>query len=487
MRVAGCQIVMFLDSLEHDDLATRNPQLATRSTRSTRSMKEEKIISGFSKLSKREKIKWLVKNFFKDPENVMRELMSFWHEDESQQRVMDGFSENTISNYYLPYSVAPNFVINGKTYVVPMVIEESSVVAAASASAKFWMKRGGFKAEVIGTKKVGQVHFSWSGDIEKLRQLFPLLEEKLRKDTAGITHNMDKRGGGVLDIDLVDMTHLEADYYQLKATFETCDSMGANFINSVLESFGNTLLAFVATHSDFTEKERELSVIMSILSNYTPECLVRASVECPIADLGNFPAGMTAETFAKKFHKAVRIAHIDPHRATTHNKGIFNGIDAVVLATANDFRAIEACGHTYASRDGQYRSLSHCTIDDGVFKFWIDLPLAVGTVGGLTKLHPIAKRSLELLGNPSARELMMVIVATGLAQNFGALRSLTTTGIQKGHMKMHLMNILNHLEASEKEVKEAMVYFKDKVVSFSAVREFIDLFRKNKDSNRFVY
>ena len=205
-------------------------------------MKKEKIISGFSKLSKREKIKWLVKNFFKDPEVVMRELTSFWHEDESQQRVMDGFSENTISNYFLPYSVAPNFVINGKTYAVPMVIEESSVVAAASASAKFWMERGGFQAKVLGTKKVGQVHFSWSGSIEKLQALFPLLEKQLRKNSADITQNMEKRGGGILDIQLLDMTHLEPDYYQLKASFETCDSMGANFINSVLESFGQTLL-----------------------------------------------------------------------------------------------------------------------------------------------------------------------------------------------------------------------------------------------------
>lgn len=451
--------------------ATRNAQPATRTTRN---MKKDKIISGFSKLSKREKIKWLVKNFFKDPENVMRELMSFWHEDESQQRVMDGFSENTISNYYLPYSVAPNFVINGKPYAVPMVIEESSVVAAASAAAKFWMSRGGFKAEVIGTKKVGQVHFSWGGSFEKLQAVFPVLEKKLREDAAAITHNMDKRGGGILDIHLLNLTNLEPDYYQLKATFETCDSMGANFINSVLESFGQTLSAFVATQPNFDENERDLSVIMCILSNYTPECLVRASVECPIEDLGKFPNGMTAETFAQKFYKAVRIAQIDPSRATTHNKGIFNGIDAVVLATANDFRAVEACGHTYAGRDGQYRSLSHCTIDDGIFKFWIDLPIALGTVGGLTKLHPIAKRSLELLGNPSARELMMVIAATGLAQNFGALRSLTTTGIQKGHMKMHLINILNHFGATEKEIKAAVVFFKDKVVSFTAVREFLE-------------
>jgi len=309
--------------------------------------KGKKSISGFSKLSKRGKIKWIVENFFKDPEAVTRELMSFWHKNEDQQRVLDGFSENTISNFYLPFGVAPNFVVNGKTYCVPMVIEESSVVAAASSAAKFWMNRGGFKAEVISTKKVGQVHFSWKGQSEKLFNNFPELKLRLLEDASAITHNMEKRGGGVLDMELLDMTHLEEDYYQLKATFETCDSMGANFINSVLESFGKSLKQFALTHSAFAKPERELNIIMAILSNYTPECLVRASVECSIEELAPICDGMEASTFAEKFCKAVRIAHIDPHRATTHNKGIFNGVDAVVLATANDFRAIEACGHTF--------------------------------------------------------------------------------------------------------------------------------------------
>ena len=438
---------------------------------------KDKIISGFSKLSKVGKIRWVVEHFFKDPENVTRELMSFWHADKEQQRVLDGFSENTISNFYLPYGVAPNFVVNGKPYAVPMVIEESSVVAAAASAAKFWMKRGGFQAKVISTKKVGQVHFTWKGDGEKLQAIFSAIEANLRADASSLTANMENRGGGVLDIALQDMTHLEDNYYQLMVTFETCDSMGANFINSVLESFGESLKFFVETHPAFNTEERELTVIMAILSNYTPECLVRAWVECPAEQLEGACEVMDGKTFAEKFCKAIRIAHIDPHRATTHNKGIYNGVDAVVLATGNDFRAIEACGHTYASREGQYRSLSYCSIQDGIFKFWIDLPIAIGTIGGLTKLHPIARRSLELLGNPSAEELMMIIATTGLAQNFAAVRSLITTGIQKGHMKMHLVNILNHLGATESEVIEAINYFKDKMVSFTAVREFLELFR----------
>ncbi|MEM6319102.1 MAG: hydroxymethylglutaryl-CoA reductase, degradative [Bacteroidota bacterium] len=449
-------------------------------------MEQKKTISGFSKLSKRGKIKWIGQNFFKDPEAVAKELKSYWLRNEEQQKIIDGFSENTISNFYLPYGVAPNFLINGKTYAIPMVTEESSVVAAVSKAAKFWMSRGGFKAEILGTKKVGQLHFSWQGDVQKLRAIFAELTEILKKDAQPITVNMDKRGGGIRTIELVDFTDTEPDYYQLRCTFETCDSMGANFINSCLESFGKTLTQFLQDHSIFTGNEREVTIIMAILSNYTPECVVRASVECPIEALGNF-GEIDAELFAYKFYKAIRIAEIDPYRATTSNKGIFNGIDAVVIATGNDFRAVEAGGHAYAAKDGQYRSLSHCRIDNGQFRFWLDIPLALGTVGGLTKLHPVAKRSLELLGNPSATMLMKIVGVTGLAQNFAAVRSLVTTGIQKGHMKMHLVNILNQLEASEREIKEAVVYFKDKVVSFAAVREFIDLFRKGNAALQVVH
>jgi len=436
-------------------------------------MKDQKIISGFSKLSKRGKIKWLAKNFFTDPEGVKNELVSYWHNNEDQQKILDGFSENTISNYPMPYGVAPNFVINNKPYCVPMVIEESSVVAAASSAAKYWMSRGGFKTEILNTKKVGQVHFKWQGDKDKLYASFSTIQSILISDTKSLTKNMEARGGGIEKIELIDFTNKEDNYYQLKVSFETCDSMGANFINSVLEQFALTLKNFCLKEKSFEGPEKEVNIIMSILSNYTPECVVRAKVSCDMNDLGKFPNGMTSEEFAYKFETAINIAHIDPYRATTHNKGIFNGIDSVVIATGNDFRAIEACGHTYAAKDGQYRSLSHCEVKDGVFNFWLDIPLAIGTVGGLTSLHPIAKRSLELLGSPNAEELMGIIAATGLAQNFAAVRSLITVGIQQGHMKMHLLNILNHLQATELEIKSAVDFFGNKVISFSSVRDFI--------------
>jgi len=433
----------------------------------------KKVISGFSKLTKAGKIKWIAENFFNDPSKVNRVLKGYWHSCEEQQEVLDGFSENTISNFHMPYGVAPNFVIDGKTYAVPMVIEESSVVAAASSAAKFWMTRGGFNTEIIGTQKIGQLHFKFNGNKETLKDIFPRLKEFLIGGTQDLTSNMERRGGGISNLELIDFTNEEPNYYQIRASFETCDSMGANFINSILERFGSLLKEFIMSSSEIEEYNKDVEVIMAILSNYTPNCLIRATVSCKVDELGTFPEGTSSEEFAEKFALAVRIAHIDLYRATTHNKGIFNGVDAVVLATGNDFRAIEACGHTYASKDGRYKSLSNCKIENGIFSFWLDLPLAVGTVGGLTSLHPIAKTSLEMLGKPSATELMSIITSVGLAQNFAAIRSLVTTGIQQGHMKMHLQNILIHMNAPKEKVKEAIEYFKDKTVSFNGVRAFL--------------
>lgn len=434
-----------------------------------------RLISGFSKLDKQEKINWLAEHFSTDPQAFSADLATWQHPDDGVQRVVDGFTENAIANYVLPYSIAPNFLINGKVYAVPMVIEESSVVAAASSAAKFWQERGGFHAEVIGTVKLGQVHFQWFGEPERLREIFPALRARLLDSSTDLVANMEKRGGGILGVELIDFPE-EPNYYQLRVSFETCDSMGANFVNSVLERFADTLEAFFTDTHGLSDTERDVEVVMSILSNYTPDCLVRAWVECPIssfADLARLQ-GMDAESLARRFAMAVRIAQIDPYRATTHNKGIYNGIDAVVLATGNDFRAIEACGHTYAARDGQYRSLSRCTVQDGMFRFELEVPLAMGTVGGLTALHPLAKRSLEILGQPSARDLMCITAAVGLAQNFAAVRSLITTGIQQGHMKMHLTNILNHLGATPEEAAAAQHYFQAQTVSFSGVRAFLE-------------
>lgn len=440
----------------------------------------EKEIAGFSKMGKREKIAWLAKNFlYANPVEVVKEFAEYWHDNIEAQKLLDGFSENTLTNFPVPFGIAPNFRINDQVYAVPMVIEESSVVAAASNAAKFWLSRGGFKAEVLSTKKVGQVHFIYQGKKDKLFAFFSEIKEELKQGVKHITAKMEERGGGVLDMELFDFTDLEKDYYQLRAYFETVDSMGANFINSCLEEFGSQLREKILQSDRFTGKEKELEIVMCILSNYTPECVVRAEVSCKVSELGTFEGGtVSADEFAWKFERAVNIARIDPYRATTHNKGIMNGIDSVVLATGNDFRAVEACAHTFACRDGVYRSLSECKVENGIFRFWLTLPIAIGTVGGLTSLHPLAKRSLELLGNPNAKKLMEIIACVGLAQNFAALRSLTTSGIQAGHMKMHLTNILASLKATDEEVEQAKKHFETKTVSVSAVRDFIEATRK---------
>lgn len=434
----------------------------------------KKTISGFSKLSKMGKIKWLVENFFKDPETVKRELASYLLANEEQQRILDGFSENTISNYPLPLGIAPNFLINGVEYVIPMVTEESSVVAAAASGAKFWLDRGGIHTRVLGTIKTGQIHFLWYGDGDLLSTFKDELAAYLVGVSSHITRNMDERGGGIRQVTLINLVDQEPGYYQLLFEFDTKDSMGANFINSVLEVCAKALPVWFEKNLDTDIPAPE--VIMAILSNYTPECRVVAWVECPTAELGEME-GLMPEEFARRFYTAVRIAQIDPYRAATHNKGIFNGIDAVVLATANDFRAVEACGHAWASRNGKYEGLSRCMIHKGMFRFELELPISVGTVGGLTTLHPLAKRSLEMLGNPDAPTLMQIIVATGLMQNFSAIRSLVTTGIQKGHMRMHLHNMLLRLEATEDETLKALEHFKERTVSFQDLRNYLALLR----------
>nr|WP_315145340.1 hydroxymethylglutaryl-CoA reductase, degradative [uncultured Flavobacterium sp.] len=434
-------------------------------------------VAGFSKLSKEEKIRWIAKEYFSNPEEAISILKNYWNSDEKIQKLHDEFIENTISNFYVPLGVAPNFLINGKYSSIPMAIEESSVVAAASKSAKFWSTRGGFKATVINTEKIGQVHFIFKGDETKLDLFFAQTKTKFYANTESITKNMQKRGGGILDIELRDKTNLLPNYYQLHATFETKDSMGANFINSCLEQFAKTLKEEAQLFDLFSEEEKNIEVVMSILSNYVPNCIVRAEVSCPVDDLVEKHIE-NPKAFAERFIQAIQIAEVEPFRAVTHNKGIMNGIDAVVLATGNDFRAVEAGIHAYASRNGSYSSLSHAKIENNIFTFWLEIPLALGTVGGLTSLHPLVKLSLEMLENPSAKELMQFVAVAGLAQNFAALRSLTTTGIQDGHMKMHLNNILNQFEANEEERILIRKHFKHHVVSHSAVVEYLETLRR---------
>ena len=428
-------------------------------------------VTGFSKKTKEEKIQWLLENYLENDTKASELLRSYWNNDEQLQKRHDDFIENTLTNYYLPLGIAPNFLINDQLYALPMVIEESSVVAAASNAAKFWLDRGGFKAEVISTVKNGQVHINYFGNDEDIISFFAEVKPKLVHSIEDIQKNMKRRGGGLLDISLVDNTQRLEGHYELHATFETLDAMGANFINSCLEAMAKTFEAEALNYSPFKASGSFPEVVLSILSNYVPECLVRAEVSCEVSILAH--NGYNGREFANKFVRAVEIANAEPRRAVTHNKGIMNGVDALILATGNDFRAVEAGIHAYAAREGDYGSLTKAKIDGGIFRFWIEIPLALGTVGGLTSLHPLVKLALRILQNPDARKLMEITAVAGLAQNFAAVRSLVTTGIQKGHMKMHLMNILNQLEATSEEKEKTIRYFEENTVTHSAVEKFV--------------
>ena len=433
---------------------------------------------GFSKLTKSEKIDWVIENFFNSSNDDLKILKQYWSEDEELQKIHDEFSENTLTNFFIPLGIAPNFLIDNKNYTIPMAIEESSVVAAACKSAKFWSKRGGFKTEIINVIKTGQVHFKFNGDKNKLYEFFENSKSKILNDCNEISENMKARGGGILNINLIDKTSEISDYYQLSSDFNTVDSMGANFINSCLEQFAKSFETEFLESKLFDEDEN-LEIVMSILSNYVPQCLVKAEVRCKLNELKNGDIEEPIK-FARKFIDAIEIAKNDISRAVTHNKGIMNGIDAVVIATGNDFRSVEACAHAYAAKEGKYSSLTHAKIEKDEFIYWIEIPLAIGTVGGITNLHPLVKWCLKLLKNPNGKDLMRIIAVAGLAQNFAAIRSLITSGIQLGHMKMHLINILNTLSANKTEKEILINYFKKNKVSFRSAETALKKLRNDE-------
>ena len=432
-----------------------------------------KKIIGFSKLSRQEKIEWICSNYLDDSKEDIKILDKYLNTDINIQSIHDTFSENTLTNFYLPFSIAPNFLINNNDYCIPMVIEESSVVAAASNSAKFWYDRGGFVAKTVNTEKIGQIHFLFKGDFQKINSFVNENKTKLIDSTSSISLKMKKRGGGINSISLIDKSSEYNNYFQLSISFNTIDSMGANYINSCLEIITKKMIEEIESSNDLSEQEKDINIIMSILSNSTPNCIVEARAECKIDEIGNIN-GISCNEFAEKYFHAVEISKIDIGRAVTNNKGIMNGIDSVLIATGNDFRAVEASVHSYACKDGKYKGLSECSIDNNIFSIKLKLPIAIGTVGGITDLHPLVKLSHRVLGKPNSSVLMEIVAASGLAQNFGAIKSLVSTGIQKGHMKMHLINLLKKYNASENQIANATDFFKEKEVNNKAVQDFLN-------------
>ncbi len=431
-------------------------------------MNAENSKVNFTKLSREEKIQRLLVT-----DESQKLLINALNQNPVISSIVDQLSENTISHFTLPLGIAPNVLINGISYHLPLVTEESSVVAAISKAAKFWYNHGGFQAEVLGTQKKGQVHFFWIGDKSLLLKKTEPLLEFIQLRVNSFTRDMRKRGGGINNIRILDKTNLLNHYFQLDAVFETVDAMGANFINSCLEEMSKALKQFFSCDQELDAEL--LDVNMAILSNYTPDCLAKVTIKTSCSDLDNYGLGVGISKLSQRLKEAVDIANVSIERAVTHNKGIFNGIDAIALATGNDWRAIEACGHAFASRNGKYGALTKATIFENQFELTLEIPLAVGTVGGITNLHPITKISLEILQNPSAILLMQMMAVAGLAANFSALLALTTSGIQKGHMKMHLTNILIQLNASEAQRNAAEEYFKNKTISYSEVKKFIEI------------
>jgi hydroxymethylglutaryl-CoA reductase len=426
------------------------------------------MIQGFSKLSREDQAR-LLASFTDEPSGIENELSLHRLADREKQDTYDGFSENTLSNFFLPYSVAPNFRINDRYYIVPMVTEESSVVAAAASAAKFWLERGGFHTRIRAMYKPGHIHFTWKGSHAEIAALIDRLIPGFHEVTSSLTRNMRARGGGIEGIRLIDMSDKLEGYHQIEVIFNTAESMGANFINSCLES----MASFLRVQVDIAGLSDRLTIIMAILSNYTPRCLVECSVSCHPRKLANLQYGLKGIDFARKFETAVNLAQCDVSRAVTHNKGIYNGIDAVVIATGNDFRAVEADGHAYASRDGIYRGLTRVELASQLFACRLEVPLNLGTIGGLTRSHPMVRVSMKILGNPDVAELMSVASAAGLASNFSAIKELITGGIQRGHMLLHLSNLLQQLSATAEEKTAAMNFFREHLITHNAVEGFL--------------
>jgi hydroxymethylglutaryl-CoA reductase len=436
-------------------------------------MAQAHIVNAFSKMSRDDRINW-IKAGAGLSEKTIATLNAHLHSDSGTQDIYEDISENAISNFHLPLRLAPNFLINGNLITLPMVIEESSVVAAASHAAKFWAMHGGFHCEVRDQLKVGQIHFNWRGSSEVLQQGFKTIQYSLISSVRELTQRMEQRGGGINSIELRQSPGNLKDAYQLFVTFRTAEAMGANFINTVLEALALRFRTMMLER----HPGQEVEIIMSILSNYTPECLVSCSVEANPEIFSDLAPSLSGRQFAEKFTRAVDIASCDPYRAVTHNKGIYNGMDAVLIATGNDYRAAEACGHAYASRNGSYSALSKAQYDGGKFSLSLEVPMAVGTLGGLTSTHPLASAALEILGNPTSEELMQMIGSAGLASNFSAVRALITGGIQQGHMKMHLGNILRQLKVTPEEHSQATGHFSGQAITHNDVSDFLITIRK---------
>lgn len=406
------------------------------------------MFKGFSKLNHEQRLAAL-----NDVNLITKEEAAYLRQGGLQDiSLAEKFVENVIGYFQLPMGVATNFLIDQKDYVIPMAVEETSIIAAASKTAKWVRENGSIKTEILGTDIIGQIQFAKVYDFEKfesaiLQQKNYLVELANREVAFGLV----QRGGGVKDIKV---RRLQRDDGLLMGVIhvymDPCDAMGANIMNQVCEFLKEPL-------EQFTSEK----VTMCILSNLVDTKLTRATIT-----MTNIEADL-----AMKIEEASRFAELDPYRAATNNKGVLNGIDPILIATGNDWRAVEAGLHAFATRSGQYRSITKWRKVGDTLVGTLEAPLVVGTVGGVTALHPSAKLAIKILGLNSASELSRILAAVGLTQNLGALRALTTVGIIEGHMKLHIKNLSLGAGATEKE----MPFVVKKLEEVLALRKRISL------------
>ncbi len=376
-----------------------------------------------------------LKGFYKLHLTERREKLASWaalDEDESQTLEggisiadADALIENVVGLYNLPFAIAPNFIINKQEMLVPLVIEEPSVVAAMSNAARLVRVGGGFQTSSTEPVMTGQIQLLDVPCLDAAAIRIEALKEEL---LAGLDHlhpTIRRLGGGPLDLVVRKIEDTAAGpMLVIHLLMDTRDAMGANAINTVCEALSPKLEAIT-----------EGRTLLRILTNLSDHRRARAHCRIPFGVLTTDES--EGADVARGIFEANAFAVADPYRAATHNKGIFNGVDAVALATGQDWRAIEAGAHAYAARDGQYRSLTEWVVEGEELVGMLELPLAVGTVGGMTKHHPTARTALKILGNPNARTLSEIMTAAGLAQNLAALRALVSEGIQRGHMSLH--------------------------------------------------
>lgn len=392
--------------------------------------------NGFSKKSYHERLELLKAKALLSPEKQA----SLEQGEQISVTVADQLSENVVGTFSLPYSLVPEVLVNGQEYTVPYVTEEPSVVAAASYASKIIKRAGGFIAQVHERQMIGQVALYQVADPKQAQEKITSKKAELLKLANQAYPSIVKRGGGARDLH-VEQIKGETDFLVVYLHVDTQEAMGANMLNTMLEALKPVL-----------EELSQGQSLMGILSNYATDSLVTAS--CRIAFRYLSRQRDQGREIAERMALASQFAQADPYRAATHNKGIFNGIDAILIATGNDWRAIEAGAHAFASHDGAYRGLSHWMMDLETEELIgeLTMPMPVATKGGSIGLNPRVVLSHELLGHPSAKELAQIIVSIGLAQNFAALKALVSTGIQHGHMKLQAKSLALLAGATEAEV-----------------------------------